>query len=84
MSFLSFCLFSFSLFFFFSLSIFSPASPEQGRDVVARVQIANLSDDFLKDFKAHFHVGQRVTGRIMDINPNTKRLEMSLKPVTSK
>ena len=53
--------------------------PPQGRDVVARVQIAQLSDFFIKDFQSAFTRGQCVTGRILSVDTKRKQLEMSLK-----
>lgn len=49
-----------------------------GGDSVALVQIRNLSDSYLKDWKEHFQVDQVVKGRI--ISAADGRLEMSLKP----
>ncbi|KAK5664339.1 hypothetical protein OQA88_562 [Cercophora sp. LCS_1] len=48
-----------------------------GGDVVAMVQIRNLSDAFLKEWKDHFQVDQIVKGRIISIAEG--RIEMSLK-----
>ena len=48
-----------------------------GGDVTAMVQIRNLSDDFLKEWKDHFQVDQIVKGRIISISEG--RIEMSLK-----
>ncbi|KAK3302297.1 uncharacterized protein B0T15DRAFT_542562 [Chaetomium strumarium] len=49
-----------------------------GGDVVAMVQIKNLSDSYLKDWKEHFQVDQVVKGRIISVADG--RIEMSLKP----
>ncbi|KAK3996039.1 rRNA biogenesis protein rrp5 [Cladorrhinum sp. PSN332] len=49
-----------------------------GGDVVALVQIRNLSDSYLKDWKEHYQVDQVVKGRIISVSEG--RLEMSLKP----
>ncbi|KAK4225574.1 rRNA biogenesis protein rrp5 [Podospora fimiseda] len=48
-----------------------------GGDVVALVQIRNLSDSYLKDWKEHFQVDQVVKGRIISISEG--RFEMNLK-----
>lgn len=48
-----------------------------GGDVVALVQIKNLSDSYLKDWKEHFQVDQVVKGRIISLPDG--RIEMSLK-----
>jgi rRNA biogenesis protein RRP5 len=49
-----------------------------GGDIVAMVQIKNLSDSYLKDWKEHFQVDQVVKGRIISVADG--RLGMSLKP----
>ncbi|KAK0674322.1 hypothetical protein QBC41DRAFT_264755 [Cercophora samala] len=49
-----------------------------GGDTVAMVQIKNLSDSYLKDWKEHFQVDQLVKGRIISVTNG--RFEMSLKP----
>ncbi|GAB1320357.1 rRNA bioproteinsis protein rrp5 [Madurella fahalii] len=49
-----------------------------GGDVVALVQIKNLSDSYLKDWKEHFQVDQVVKGRIISLADG--RIGMSLKP----
>lgn len=49
-----------------------------GGDVVALVQIRNLSDSYLKDWKEHYQIDQVVKGRIISVAEG--RLEMSLKP----
>lgn len=38
-----------------------------GRSVVARVQIKELSDQFLSEWKKYFHVGQLVKGKVLSI-----------------
>lgn len=48
-----------------------------GGDVVALVQIRDLSDAYLKDWKEHFQVDQLVKGRIVSVADG--RLRMSLK-----
>ncbi|KAK3333317.1 hypothetical protein B0T19DRAFT_474022 [Cercophora scortea] len=49
-----------------------------GGEVTAMVQIKNLSDSYLKDWKEHFQVEQVVKGRIISVANG--RIEMSLKP----
>ncbi|KAL2262687.1 hypothetical protein VTK26DRAFT_440 [Humicola hyalothermophila] len=49
-----------------------------GGDVVAMVQIKNLSDSYLKDWKEHFQVDQVVKGRVISVTDG--RIGMSLKP----
>ncbi|KAK4650317.1 rRNA biogenesis protein rrp5 [Podospora pseudocomata] len=49
-----------------------------GGDIVAMVQIKNLSDSYLKDWKEHFQIDQLVKGRIISVSNG--RLEMSLRP----
>ncbi|KAK0646068.1 hypothetical protein B0T16DRAFT_412562 [Cercophora newfieldiana] len=48
-----------------------------GGEVTAFVQIRNLSDAFLKEWKDHFQIDQLVKGRIIAINNG--RIEMTLK-----
>ncbi|KAK1751629.1 hypothetical protein QBC47DRAFT_390592 [Echria macrotheca] len=48
-----------------------------GGDVTAMVQIRNLSDSFLKEWKDHFQLNQVVKGRI--ISNSEGRIELSLK-----
>lgn len=48
-----------------------------GGEVTAFVQIRNLSDSFLKEWKDHFQVDQLVKGRIIAVNNG--RIEMTLK-----
>ena len=50
-----------------------------GRNLTARVKIAELSDSFIKDWKTAFSAGQLVRGRIMSVDPSSSRIEMSLK-----
>ncbi|KAJ3090994.1 hypothetical protein HK102_001993 [Quaeritorhiza haematococci] len=49
------------------------------RTLSARVRIAELSDDYIKDWKAAFQVGQLVKGRILSLDKEDGRIEMSLK-----
>ena len=49
------------------------------RHVTARVKIAELSDSYVKDWKMDFKEGQLVRGRIVSIDKENGRVEMSLK-----
>ncbi|KAH0538406.1 hypothetical protein FGG08_005006 [Glutinoglossum americanum] len=50
-----------------------------GSNVTAYVRISDLSDSFIKDWKAAFEVGQLVTGKIIAIDPLLNHVQMSLK-----
>lgn len=50
-----------------------------GRDVTARVLIANLSDSFIKDYTGSFPPGKFVTGRVMSVDKKRKKIDLSLK-----
>ncbi|CDU23309.1 related to RRP5-processing of pre-ribosomal RNA [Sporisorium scitamineum] len=50
-----------------------------GRKLDARVQVRELFDDFVRDWKTRFTVGQLVSGTIMDLNVHNNEIEMSLK-----
>ncbi|KAF8222115.1 hypothetical protein L208DRAFT_1324246 [Tricholoma matsutake] len=50
-----------------------------GRNIDARVQIRELFDDYVKDWKARFTTNQIVKGRILSVNPETKQVEMSFR-----
>ncbi|EIW64233.1 uncharacterized protein TRAVEDRAFT_138819 [Trametes versicolor FP-101664 SS1] len=50
-----------------------------GRDIDARVQIKELFDDFVKDWKSRFTVNQLVNGRILSVNVEKKQLELSFR-----
>lgn len=52
---------------------------ELGHSVVARVQIKNVSDDFLADWKKGLKVGQKVSGVILSVNLAKKKADLSLK-----
>ncbi|KAJ2999616.1 rRNA biogenesis protein rrp5 [Globomyces sp. JEL0801] len=45
----------------------------------ARVQIRELSDLYIKDWKEIYHEGQLVKGKILNVNQSKKQIEMSLK-----
>jgi rRNA biogenesis protein RRP5 len=48
-------------------------------NVSAYVRISDLSDSFLKEWKDEFQTDQLVKGRIILVDPENKRLQMSLK-----
>lgn len=50
-----------------------------GRKLEARVQVRELFDEFVRDWKQRFTVGQVVSGTIMDTDVNSNEVEMSLK-----
>ncbi|EPQ29181.1 uncharacterized protein PFL1_03468 [Pseudozyma flocculosa PF-1] len=50
-----------------------------GRNVVARIQIRELFDSYVKDWKPRFVAGQVVEGTIMDVDEASNKVEMSLK-----
>ncbi|KAI5124164.1 hypothetical protein M0805_000972 [Coniferiporia weirii] len=50
-----------------------------GRNIDARVQIKELYDEFVKDWKSGFKANQLVHGRILSIDPEKKQVEMSFR-----
>ncbi|KAF9315459.1 rRNA biogenesis protein rrp5, partial [Podila horticola] len=44
-----------------------------------RVKIAEMSDDYLKDWKSHFTVGQLVKAKIVNVNEARNQIELTLK-----
>ncbi|KAH9947721.1 hypothetical protein B0H21DRAFT_852620 [Amylocystis lapponica] len=50
-----------------------------GRDIDARVQIKELFDAFVKDWKSRFAANQLVKGRILSIDTEKKQIEMSFR-----
>ncbi|KAG6862187.1 hypothetical protein C0995_004269 [Termitomyces sp. Mi166 len=50
-----------------------------GRDIDARVQIRELFDEYVKEWKDRFTVNQIVKGRILSIDPAAKKIEMSFR-----
>lgn len=50
-----------------------------GRDIDARVQIRELFDDFVEDWKARFQEKQIVKGLILSVDLQTRKVEMTLK-----
>ena len=49
------------------------------RNIVGRVLIRDLSDQFLKDWKSHFKVNQLVKGRVLSVDIEAKKVGLSLK-----
>ncbi|PWN19489.1 nucleic acid-binding protein [Microstroma glucosiphilum] len=52
-----------------------------GRNVTARVLIAELFDDFVKEWQGRFKVGQLVSGTITAVDAGHSKVEFSLKTV---
>ncbi|KAH8550174.1 hypothetical protein BGW37DRAFT_498267 [Umbelopsis sp. PMI_123] len=50
-----------------------------GRDVVGRVKISELSDDYVKDWKAMFKSGQLVKAKVVSVDREANQLELTLK-----
>ncbi|KAF2189023.1 rRNA biogenesis protein-like protein RRP5 [Zopfia rhizophila CBS 207.26] len=50
-----------------------------GPHVDAYIRTSELSDSYIKDWKAAFQVDQLVTGKIISANPSAKNVQMSLK-----
>ncbi|KAJ7786117.1 hypothetical protein B0H16DRAFT_1670341 [Mycena metata] len=50
-----------------------------GRDIDARVQIKELFDDFVKDWKVRFTPNQLVKGRILSVDVEAKKVEMTFR-----
>ncbi|KAI0361371.1 hypothetical protein OH77DRAFT_1468895 [Trametes cingulata] len=50
-----------------------------GREIDARVQIKELFDDYVKDWKSRFSVNQLVKGRILSVDTEKKQIEMSFR-----
>ncbi|OCH94735.1 U3 snoRNP-associated protein Rrp5 [Obba rivulosa] len=50
-----------------------------GRNIDARVQIKELFDDFVKDWKSRFTVNQLIKGRIVSVDHEKKQVEMSFR-----
>ncbi|PWY97552.1 nucleic acid-binding protein [Testicularia cyperi] len=50
-----------------------------GRKLDARVQAREMFDDFVRDWKSKFTLGQVVSGTILDLNPAQNQIELSLK-----
>ncbi|KAL5627273.1 hypothetical protein BROUX41_003426 [Berkeleyomyces rouxiae] len=50
-----------------------------GGNVTARVKISNLSDKYVKDWKAAYQVDQLIRGRVVSVDAAAQRIELSLK-----
>lgn len=50
-----------------------------GARIDALVRIADLSDQYVKDWKSIYQIDQLVQGRILSADPTTKQIQMSLK-----
>ncbi|KAL6310100.1 U3 snoRNP-associated protein Rrp5 [Sparassis latifolia] len=50
-----------------------------GRDIDARVQIKELFDEYVKDWKSRFAANQLVKGRILSVNAEKKQVEISFR-----
>ncbi|KAF5375185.1 hypothetical protein D9758_000459 [Tetrapyrgos nigripes] len=50
-----------------------------GRNIDARVQIRELFDEYIKDWKPHFQPRQLVKGRILGVDTEGKKVEMSFR-----
>src|SRR5579859_7690483 len=49
------------------------------RNIVGRVLIKDLSDQFLKDWKSHFKVNQLVKGKVTSVDVVAKKVGLNLK-----
>ncbi|KAG0334330.1 rRNA biogenesis protein rrp5 [Podila humilis] len=47
--------------------------------LTGRVKIAELSDEYLKDWKSHFTVGQLVKAKVVNVNEARNQIELTLK-----
>ncbi|GAA5947174.1 hypothetical protein JCM10213_001449 [Rhodosporidiobolus nylandii] len=52
---------------------------ELGREVTARVLIKELFDEYVKDWKPRFKVGQMVEGKVLAVDKVTSQVEFSLR-----
>ncbi|KAJ7783575.1 hypothetical protein DFH07DRAFT_192575 [Mycena maculata] len=50
-----------------------------GRDIDARVQIKELFDDYVKEWKVRFNTNQLVKGRILSVDLEAKKVEMTFR-----
>ncbi|KAG7581622.1 S1 domain [Arabidopsis suecica] len=53
------------------------------RTVEAKVKLSNLCDTFVKEPEKEFPVGKLVTGRVLNVEPLSKRIEVTLKTVNA-
>ncbi|USW50057.1 Putative rRNA biogenesis protein Rrp5 [Septoria linicola] len=51
-----------------------------GADVDALVRIADLSDQFVKEWRGIYEVDQLVKGRVLSVDADSKQIQLSLKP----
>ncbi|KAJ0705044.1 putative suppressor of forked, tetratricopeptide-like helical domain superfamily [Helianthus annuus] len=49
------------------------------RKLDAKILISNLSDDFVSNLEEEFPIGKLVTGRVLSLEPLSKRIEVSLR-----
>ncbi|KAL1554555.1 rRNA biogenesis protein RRP5 [Salvia divinorum] len=49
------------------------------RNIDARILISNLSDDFIENPEKDFSIGQLVTGKVLSVEPLSKRAEVTLR-----
>ncbi|KAJ0733487.1 putative nucleic acid-binding, RNA-binding domain, S1 [Helianthus annuus] len=49
------------------------------RKLDAKILISNLSDDFVSNPEEEFPIGKLVTGRVLSLEPLSKRIEVSLR-----
>ncbi|GAB4851487.1 hypothetical protein Ancab_030889 [Ancistrocladus abbreviatus] len=49
------------------------------RNIDAKIMLANLSDEFVKDPEKEFPIGKLVTGKVLSVEPLSKRVEVTLK-----
>ncbi|KIM88562.1 hypothetical protein PILCRDRAFT_813517 [Piloderma croceum F 1598] len=50
-----------------------------GREIDARVQIKELFDEYVKNWKGHFEANQLVKGRILSVDREQKKVEMTFR-----
>ena len=50
-----------------------------GSNITSYIRVSDLSDSFIKDWKSTFEVDQLVKGKIIDVDPLLKHVQMSLK-----
>lgn len=50
-----------------------------GAEITARVQIKELFDEYVKDWKPRFSIGQVVEGKVLAVNKVTSQVEMTLR-----
>ena len=50
-----------------------------GGDVTAYIRVSHLSDSYIKDWKAEYHVDQLVKGKVIELDSSKGNLQLSLK-----